>query len=317
MAKPAYGGWVTFTEHLAKTVGIRAVVKIGKRTGASFKILQGDALYTTMAPTDLALKKSHRLIVTAADKSHAEALRYVAESHGDVGIVIHDPTELSKEMVKLLNEKRMDVYTIRKSVQKLLADEYGIDSVMFRHPYCRMETPKQPKARRAVSTSRIDFDKHTDVLVAANDIEPLIDIWGERNRIYTYHKLENDTNFNEYYKGRFGKEAGAVRKLLDPVMFCCDMSAIKKDGAGTQYTFLEAMDAGTALILNNKWFSETDTREALQPNENCYAVSTPQEIVRIIKEEDPTKIVAAAKHILRQHEYYGEDMVAILAKGKR
>jgi hypothetical protein len=31
------------------------------------------------------------------------------------------------------------------------------------------------------------------------------------------------------------------------------MSVIKNDGSGSQYTFLEAWDAGSGLVLNNKW----------------------------------------------------------------
>jgi hypothetical protein len=32
-----------------------------------------------------------------------------------------------------------------------------------------------------------------------------------------------------------------------------DLSVIKKDGRGTQYTFLEAVDAGCSLVLHKAW----------------------------------------------------------------
>ena len=42
-------------------------------------------------------------------------------------------------------------------------------------------------------------------------------------------------------------------------MFVVDMSIIKGDGGGTQYTFLEAIYHDCALILHKEWVEAGDT----------------------------------------------------------
>ena len=78
-----------------------------------------------------------------------------------------------------------------------------------------------------------------------------VDIYGAVNDLYVYHKLRH-TNFKKYYKGKFEKTFDAVNDLLKDCKFVVDMSAIKKDGGGSQYTFLEAIYMDCALILNKE-----------------------------------------------------------------
>ena len=66
------------------------------------------------------------------------------------------------------------------------------------------------------------------------------------------------------------------------------MSIIKGDGGGTQYTFLEAIYHGCALILHHEWVSIGDT---FKKDYNCYVVggsedsNISQEIADIINGE--------------------------------
>ena len=44
------------------------------------------------------------------------------------------------------------------------------------------------------------------------------------------------------------------KDLLTNCRFVVDMSIIKGDGGGTQYTFLEAIYQDRALILHKEWY---------------------------------------------------------------
>jgi hypothetical protein len=58
------------------------------------------------------------------------------------------------------------------------------------------------------------------------------------------------------------------------------MSSIAQDGGGTQYTFLEAIDAGCVLILNSKWTNNPNS--IWQHNHNCLVVSNSDELAQIL-----------------------------------
>jgi hypothetical protein len=58
-----------------------------------------------------------------------------------------------------------------------------------------------------------------------------------------------------------------------------DMSTIKQDGGGTQYTFLEAIYGDCVLILHNEWITKGDL---FQSGVNCIGVSNEEELSQVI-----------------------------------
>ena len=61
------------------------------------------------------------------------------------------------------------------------------------------------------------------------------------------------------------------------------MSAIKGDGGGSQYTFLEAIHFGCVLILNSKW---TDNQKTpFVHGQNCYIVSNSDELNDVLNKQ--------------------------------
>ena len=95
------------------------------------------------------------------------------------------------------------VITIRESVQDYLVKTFQIDSKFLRHPFYSYPPPsKNPGlGYNAVSISRIDFDKNTDLILKANQLienkQNHIYLFGAENRIYVHHKLK-DLNIQEY-----------------------------------------------------------------------------------------------------------------------
>ena len=129
------------------------------------------------------------------------------------------------------------------------------------------------------SSELTDFDKNTDVICKANNLGAGIEIYGYKNHIYYFHKLK-ELGFDNYYKGYYSKNIKDISKLYAETNYLIDMSTIKKDGGGTQYTFLEAEYHNCALILHKDWCSVKGS--IYKNNENCYAVSNEKELLDAI-----------------------------------
>ena len=137
MAKPAYGGWVSFTVHLAKKYGC-PLYKIGKRTE---KLKNGNLRtrkfgygveYINISIEDA--KKLDNVLITAIDKKYYE---YLDSFPDNTGLVIHDPTEVKGKSTApvIENLPRFKIFTIRKTVEKYLQDKFNIYSEFLPHPF--------------------------------------------------------------------------------------------------------------------------------------------------------------------------------------
>ncbi len=309
MAKPVYGGWVTFTAHLCLKYNCE-LYKIGKRT-ENFKRDYGyNVKYQNLRIDDILLKPN--LVITALDKHYWKYLHLFPEN---TTIIIHDPTELKGKdnpLPKLLH--KFNVITIRETVQKYLKDVYNIESIFKIHPFYNYEKSEGISDYESLSISRIDFDKHTDLILKANmlinNTEKQIQIFGAENRLYVHHKLK-ELEFELFWKGKYPKTLPLQhndKDLLNNCKFIVDMSIIKGDGGGTQYTFLEAIYHECALILHHEWVSKGNV---FKKDYNCFVVgengdeNVPEEIKKIIMEDNKTKrykqIIKHSKELLNKH----------------
>ena len=188
---------------------------------------------------------------------------------------------------------------------------YKFESQFLTHPFYQYEKNKPSMNNYAVSISRIDFDKNIDIILKYNNLvkcsDKEIKIFGKENRLYVHHKLK-DLNFHDYWHGSYPKNlpmtyttAGIERDILKDCKFMVDLSTIKDDGGGTQYTFLEAIYNDCILILNREWI---DKGNLFVENENCLAVKDEYELRDILldmREYDRDKIVENARKILENH----------------
>lgn len=292
MAKPPYGGWVSFTSHLSKKYNYD-LFKIGNKTEKNKRNYGYDVKYQNLSIDDL-LKKPN-LLITAIDKNYYQYLPKIKNAT----IVIHDPTELKEPVLECL--KRFNVITIRETVSKLLKTKYNINNKFLFHPFYEFPKTISKVKKSGVSISRIDFDKHTDIILKANKkLSNPINIYGAVNDLYVYHGKLKEIGFKKHYKGKFEKSYSAINDLLKNYKFVIDMSAIKNDGGGSQYTFLEAIYMNCVLILNSKWTSGVKT--IFENGKNCYIVSTEDELAAIIKKNpNVTKLLINSKKILEPH----------------
>ena len=83
-----------------------------------------------------------------------------------------------------------------------------------------------------------------------------------------------------------------------------DLSAIKNDGGGSQYTFLEAIYQGCVLVLNNKWIDGINNTPFVD-GYNCIVVKNESDLKKVItsKKYDLNTIANNAKELLEPHVY--------------
>ena len=310
LAKPMYGGWISFTSHLALKYNY-PLYRITKRTEKTQRHLGYDVFYTNICSNDIS--KYNNILITAIDKNYYKYLEFFPDN---TSIVIHDPTEVKCNSSKSLIEHlpRFNIITIRKTVQEYLKNKYNLDSTFKVHPFYRYHITDSNKRYNynISSISRIDYDKNTELLLKANRLLKhnnlqTIDIYGKKNDMYVYRNLkeldsmdENDPDSN--YKGTFKKDFNTLDSILNNVSYIIDLSSINYDGGGSQYTFLEALHHNCVLILNKKWIDNKDT--PFKHNYNCIVVDNENDIldfVKNIKKYDYNKLLNNSKLLLTEH----------------
>jgi len=97
---------------------------------------------------------------------------------------------------------------------------------------------------------------------------------------------------------------GAVN-LCKTARFMTDFSVIQGDGGGTQYTFLEAIDAGTICLLHREWIKPKDAMVDEGPNQNCLSFKNWKAVTKLLngtmQNGMPTFIRANAVKLLQKH----------------
>lgn len=239
--------------------------------------------YRNVGMTQLRMmtKYDEPILIVAPGKRHSESIERL--SGLGVRMVVHDSRELRHgwNPTKLYRP-----VVIRDAMKKLV---HG--SVWLPHPYQRRyEEKPQELAYSAkkgyVSVARVDYNKNTHLILAANRLLPAsmkVRIVGRENRMYSYHVLRK--KFPEW-SGSQGFSCddlheGVVQCL--PRVGCVDMTIMPDgDGGGTQYTFFEAIDAGTVPIVHPTWPRRGDEMRA---GFNCMSPvdDDPETIARLLR----------------------------------
>lgn len=306
-----YGGFVSYTVHLRRALeasGIRCrVFKIRNRTERKARWFCKPHYYQNLdiGTAVAALRNLKGLIVCCNWKKEGHHAAPLLEQ--GVPIVIHDPTEMQPGLMACIRDNGNMVIVIRKRNRVTLDRKHGIEAQFIRHPYVRATRTKPSKKRgHAASISRVDFDKHTDMIVHANNLLPSnrqIRVYGFVNRIYDFHKLTKlDDDWRRNYHGTFELTEDAGVSMARDHRYIVDMSAIKGDGGGTQYTFLEAWDGGSVLVLNKEWL--TKRNNVIVPGENALIVESAEELASVIRiKNHPARdtIRRNGREILRDH----------------
>lgn len=318
--KYLYGGGTTFTAHLLHQTGYskkyNVILRVAKRTesklrefgyGLHYQNISFDLINNIKYPFITLFKETHLNVLSRLNERKGRS-----DNNDNSGIlVIHDYRDISDNVIPhLINWK---LITIRRTVQNHLKNRYDLPSLFLYHPFCPYPiiTSNQSEKKGAVAISRISFEKNTDMIIRANKIlqdqqhQP-IKLFGCPSRMYVHLYLGGyNGDFSKYYYGMFDKSFSALSSILAQSKFVVDLTVLKHDGGGTQYTFLEAIHNGCALILHRKWLEN----EYVNPEHcdfkegyNCLAVGNENELADIIKQDlDTSKIVANARKLIERH----------------
>ena len=312
MATPIFGGWITMTAHLALKYDY-PLYKISKsgRNEKKKRDFGYDVKYQNLSIDELV--KKDNILITALDKHYYE---YLDRFPDNTTIIMHDPNDFKSQPV-LDFLKRVNVITIREAVKKKLLTDHNIQSVFKFHPFYEYDKNlyKSSITDKYITTSRIDFDKNTDIVLRANklisDEQNHIQMYGKENRLYVefnLKKMDLKDDYLKYWKGRFLKTLPMSyedKDLLNNCKYVIDLSVIKGDGGGTQYTFLEAIYQDCVLILHKDW---VEKGELFKKGYNCHVVgytdNVEQELANIIENIDSDidmKILENSKEILNDN----------------
>lgn len=304
-----YGGFASYTAHLFKGLmeeGHRPIlckVGTGKRSENKARPFTHGVAYRNVCVGEAAgmvRAAGGRAVITCAYwRTHADRIEPLLKA--GASIVIHDPTELHKEMNEAIKKYGNKVIAIRKTNLENFT-RVGLDTTFVPHPYVRTPIPKAERDVHAITLSRLDFDKHTDIIVQANDAldtERRVKIYGAPNRMYVHHKLEKTCpNWKDYWEGEFPQTQAGPIELAARAKFMVDMSVIAGDGDGTQYTFLEAWDAGAQLVVNKGWVC---SGTGAVNESTASIVDGPEELAEVLRKEPDQSKVEAGLRIVEQH----------------
>lgn len=307
------GGWITFTAHLYRALESADVevhlFKCKDTLEDRYRDFGYGLQYQNRPGWELGELPGINLIVAVSKRKsngfHEWLEAGVGLLQGGARIIIHDPTELEGnecEIREVIEQEKPKMYVIRKANMARLPG-----SKLLPHPF---ETTNQywnnwdDKRQEACAISRIDFDKHTELLLDANRLLPdnkKIHIYGFENRLYTKFKICPEYPEWEQSKAAYDRTMRAARDICLDHRFMVDMSIIKGDGGGTQYTFLEAMEAGACCIVHEEWIIEGDE---MVDCHNCLIAKDGQEIADVImntSEKVRREIVENAREVLERH----------------
>ena len=265
--------------------------KVGSRTEAKSRSYGRGISYQNVSAEDaVSIARNNRSLIACVDKNFRDVASAIMQHNATV--CVHDPTELKGEFKEVAESSR--VIVIR---EKML--EHLPAATFIKHPYRRYPKALNPKreAGTACAISRVDFDKNTLMIAQANEhLAKPVHIYGFRNRLYEHFKIEAECpNWIDNYKGLM-PAASLWSGVTTAANYagCVDLSVIKGDGGGTQYTFLEALDAGTWLVVHSEWGAEGLLADC------SHAVSSVEELCDVIR--DPTMRKAeAAITLLDEH----------------
>jgi len=331
--KYLYGGVTTFTAHLIHKLGVfnstssitnngksnirstsipnnYTIIRYGKVSERKLRSFGYGLVYQNASPSILAKIKYPFLTVFKENYFFhvlAELNLRSKDRLSDITLVIHDHRDISQNSAPYLRNWRL--VAIRKTVQEYMQKRYGLDCDFLYHPFYSYPIVYKPKRRGAVSTTRISFEKNTDIIIKANKIlerADVIKLYGCPSRVYVHSFLGGfQGDFGKYFYGIFDRSFSALSEILAEAKFVVDLSVLKHDGGGTQYSFLEAVHNDCALILHRKWIEGDDIKPEycdFKEGYNCFAIDNEKELAELIKSDpDTSKIVSNSKALIQRH----------------
>lgn len=302
------GGAVTYAEHLARSLrlsGLEVSIVEVKESVDRFadkygrRLPNGDFCHKISLEKAKGIAKEGKLIIASSYVPDTGSLIIKELLKAGAYIVMHSPVDIDP-VLSIMEEIGYDRQPV--AVRKRISDMYQ-DRVVSRyipHPF----VPKgsaPTKKKFAVSISRVDRTKNTDIIVKANmklPEEKQIEIFGPLNRDYAKELDAIDENWGSNFCGEYSP---CIYHPVYSASLSVDMSAFEGEGDGTQYSFLESWDAEAVLIVNSKWILKGD--QEVRDNETAIAVTDETDLAEMVSSFSENRdMIAAGKRELEKHK---------------
>lgn len=138
---------------------------------------------------------------------------------------------------------------------------------------------------RAASVAMVVKHKHPEIILEANrQITKLlgtdefhIKFLGGEDRMFAKFTLSK--RYPEYeFTQRFSSKVHPA-SVCSKHQIMVDLTVFGAGNGGTQYTFMEAMDAGSVLVVHKDWLQDVGD---MQEGVNCLAVATSTELAELV-----------------------------------
>lgn len=200
-------------------------------------------------------------------------------------VVLHDPNEF--KVYDHLEDKRLinNPICIRPTFQSFFPK-----ATFIPHPYVRefdrFQGGDHEMRMTAATIARLTFVKRPEILLDANRLlDPInhIRFHGAENRLFTFARLKG--KYPEFKQGGYDLPMvwGASARAIRGYSFMVDMTYFPDDGGGSQYTFMEAWDAGSVVVVNRDWLR---FRGEMEEGVNCLAVGSAGELAELLGRRD-------------------------------
>jgi hypothetical protein len=286
------GGTTTYTAHLYKALEMAGAHVILARIKNGRQLTEPFGEYSISIynfPRDVArwYTKKCPSILTAVGQDKMDVRELLING---ARAVLHDATQLDYFYVSQLHRP----ICIRQAMWE------QIDKAVFiPHPYMRMcenyEVGWQDRKVHAISLARVHTQKRSLMLVKANEQLPAkkrIKLLGKEFRLYSYGLQKRYPHYKQSGKQlQFALNFGSAPRLALDAIYNVDMSWFENDGGGTQYSQLEAMDAGCVNVMHEDWFRVKGTL----PKNAVITVNSVEELVDLLEGDRPGDVLDAVR----------------------
>lgn len=207
--------------------------------------------------------------------------------HG-MRIVIHDPNEF--KVYDHLGAGRPGAslslpsppICIRPTMKKFYRDAMFIHHPFVLH-FSSGQSSDLHERKPACSLARVTFVKRPMIIFRANAMlrkKLKIEMHGAENRMFTKFVVMKE--FPDYRQGGHGHEMtwGSAQEIAKSYALAVDMTYFPDDGGGSQYSFMEAWDAGAVNIIHEDWLRYPGE---MVNNDNCLTVAGPNQLADLIR----------------------------------
>ncbi len=154
------------------------------------------------------------------------------------------------------------------------------------HPYVPTNerhkfTSEWTERKRACQLAMVAHNKNPEMVCRANrKVERALRVVQLGKETTPWIGMNLKKKYKNYKKPKGYKSSAEGVRLAEAYQLAIDLSVYPNEGGGTQFCFMEAIDAGCINVLHREW---TKVKGDMIEDENCLAIGSRNELVRVLE----------------------------------